>query len=200
VEISFPRLGCGNGGLDWDNVQPLMEGYLSKLPIQIYIHDFEVPLSHPEHLVPQDADEHTGRLRQSFAEFERLLRAVINRSGGTLYEAVSKTPFHASMVADGGLTIERNGLESLIDADHLRGLWCSLARGLLTRDVVMWSAGDQADCMMSLLSMLPDVRRVQVQRMQAAEPEVALELNRRGSSSAGRSRSTQAEQFSPSWA
>ena len=24
-EISFPRLGCGNGGLDWADVKPLME-------------------------------------------------------------------------------------------------------------------------------------------------------------------------------
>ena len=23
-EVAFPRLGCGNGGLDWDEVQPLM--------------------------------------------------------------------------------------------------------------------------------------------------------------------------------
>ena len=37
--ISFPMLGCGNGELDWDaDVQPLMEKYLEKLPINIFIH------------------------------------------------------------------------------------------------------------------------------------------------------------------
>ncbi len=37
--ISFPMLGCGNGELDWDaEVQPLMEEYLEKLPINIFIH------------------------------------------------------------------------------------------------------------------------------------------------------------------
>jgi O-acetyl-ADP-ribose deacetylase (regulator of RNase III) len=40
-EISFPRLGCGNGGLDWQDVKPLMEQYLRRLPIPAYIHDFE---------------------------------------------------------------------------------------------------------------------------------------------------------------
>ncbi len=36
---SFPRLGCGNGKLDWSTqVQPLMECYLQPLPIPIYIH------------------------------------------------------------------------------------------------------------------------------------------------------------------
>lgn len=37
--ISFPQLGAGNGGLDWDKeVKPLMEKYLKPLPIKIYIH------------------------------------------------------------------------------------------------------------------------------------------------------------------
>jgi O-acetyl-ADP-ribose deacetylase (regulator of RNase III) len=38
IEISFPQLGCGNGGLRWDDVRPLMEKHLGSLPIQIYIH------------------------------------------------------------------------------------------------------------------------------------------------------------------
>jgi O-acetyl-ADP-ribose deacetylase (regulator of RNase III) len=37
-EISFPRLGCGAGGLDWDHVRPIMERHLSSLPIPIAIH------------------------------------------------------------------------------------------------------------------------------------------------------------------
>ena len=38
--ISFPMLGCQHGGLDWADVQPLMEHYLADLPaeIKIYIH------------------------------------------------------------------------------------------------------------------------------------------------------------------
>lgn len=35
--IAFPRLGCGNGALDWDDVRPVMERYLAKIPLQIYI-------------------------------------------------------------------------------------------------------------------------------------------------------------------
>ena len=37
-EIAFPRLGCGNGGLDWADVAPLMEHHLKPLPIPVYIH------------------------------------------------------------------------------------------------------------------------------------------------------------------
>jgi hypothetical protein len=107
-------------------------------------------------------------------------------------------PFRVSILEEGGLSIEKDGSQSLIDADHLQGLWCSLARGLLTHDVIEWSAGDQTDCVMSLLSLLPDVRPVQVQRMRAAEPELALELRRRGPTVPRKA--DRAEQFSPSWA
>lgn len=36
--ISFPLLGCGCGGLDKRDVLPIMEEYLSDLPISITIH------------------------------------------------------------------------------------------------------------------------------------------------------------------
>lgn len=37
--IAFPKLGCGLGGLNWkQQVKPIMEKYLSPLPITIYIY------------------------------------------------------------------------------------------------------------------------------------------------------------------
>lgn len=36
--IAFPKLGCGNGGLDWEVVKPVMERYLQELPIDVYIY------------------------------------------------------------------------------------------------------------------------------------------------------------------
>ncbi len=36
--IAFPPLGCGNGGLDWDTVGPLMYQKLKALPIEIEIY------------------------------------------------------------------------------------------------------------------------------------------------------------------
>jgi O-acetyl-ADP-ribose deacetylase (regulator of RNase III) len=36
--IAFPPLGCGSGGLKWEEVRPLMERYLAKLVgIEVYI-------------------------------------------------------------------------------------------------------------------------------------------------------------------
>lgn len=38
TSIAFPKLGCGNGELDWNLVRPLMEKYLRHLPIDVYIY------------------------------------------------------------------------------------------------------------------------------------------------------------------
>lgn len=38
VSIAFPKLGCGNGGLEWEEVKQVMETYLSPLPLDIYIY------------------------------------------------------------------------------------------------------------------------------------------------------------------
>jgi O-acetyl-ADP-ribose deacetylase (regulator of RNase III) len=38
TSIAFPALGCGSGGLQWDEVKPLMHDYLEELSdIEIYI-------------------------------------------------------------------------------------------------------------------------------------------------------------------
>jgi hypothetical protein len=70
------------------------------------------------------------------------------------------------------------GSRRRVDADDLRGIWLSLAKGLLTSDTVAWSAGDCASSVMSVLSMLPDVRAIQVQRPRVPTPEIALEFRR----------------------
>lgn len=41
TSIAFPALGCGLGGLDWRDVRPLMERYLSDLDILVEIYEPE---------------------------------------------------------------------------------------------------------------------------------------------------------------
>ncbi len=39
TSVSLPQLGCGLGGLDWENqVKPLMENHLADLPILVRVH------------------------------------------------------------------------------------------------------------------------------------------------------------------
>ena len=50
TSIAFPQLGCGNGGLDFDDqVRPLMESYLGRLSIPVYIHLSKDISYMPEH-------------------------------------------------------------------------------------------------------------------------------------------------------
>ncbi|MDC7229728.1 MAG: macro domain-containing protein [Sphaerochaetaceae bacterium] len=49
LSIAFPRLGCGNGELNWEDVRPLMEKYLKPLPIDVYIYLKNGGSQEPEH-------------------------------------------------------------------------------------------------------------------------------------------------------
>ncbi len=49
TSIAFPKLGCGNGELSWDDVRPLMERYLKSLPIDVYIYLKSGMAEKPEH-------------------------------------------------------------------------------------------------------------------------------------------------------
>ncbi len=59
TSISFPQLGCGNGELDWETQsKPLMEEYLKRLPIEIFIHVASSRTGfRPEHRVPKATKE-----------------------------------------------------------------------------------------------------------------------------------------------
>jgi len=56
-DIAMPKLGCGNGGLDWESeVKPLVEKYLKKSPINVSIYEFDKNII-PEHLTPKNIEE-----------------------------------------------------------------------------------------------------------------------------------------------
>lgn len=56
TSIAFPKLGCGNGELDWEEVRPLMEKYLKNLPIDVYIY-LNKGKEEPEHKHPKEMQE-----------------------------------------------------------------------------------------------------------------------------------------------
>ena len=78
--IAFPKLGCGNGELDWPTVvQPMMTKYLGNLAIDVFVHDYGKDYAVPEH---QDIEAMTSWLRSepralAFSEMWEDLRALI---------------------------------------------------------------------------------------------------------------------------
>jgi O-acetyl-ADP-ribose deacetylase (regulator of RNase III) len=159
-EIAFPRLGCGNGGLNWDDVRPLMERYLSPLPIPVYIHDFEVDIGLPEHHESQEAEQ----FQRSFKTFLNHLGSVIYREHGQFYTVSNSSPYQASFDEAKNLLIKRHGRRSLVPNDELYELWTLLLRGPLTRRRLPGAARDSAYYLFPILARLPYVRPIEVGR------------------------------------
>ena len=170
-EIAFPRLGCGNGGLDWDDVRPIMESYLSALPILVYIHDFEVDIGLPEHRELQ-TDE---KFQRSFKTFIEQLAAVLHRERGKFYTVSKGSPYQASFDEDRNLLIERSGGRHLVPNEELYELWTLLLRGPLTRQRLPGSARDSAYYLFPILARLPYVRPIMLERKDDAAA-MAVEL------------------------
>ena len=175
-EISFPRLGCGNGGLDWDEVRPVMEAHLSRLPIKIYIHDFTRDIGLPEHmeqiastLKKEMADE------SSFEFFLAAVRRIVELSNeDELQEIGTEQPMTATIIEDDGLELKSSSGTWQFDRDDLWAVWVGLQKGLLTKEKAAWTQADAGNSVLSILSVLPHTRLIEIQRP-SREPEVALE-------------------------
>lgn len=52
TSVAFPQLGCGNGELSWNEVEPLMRRYLRPLPINVFVYlydrDTNAPVEHKD--------------------------------------------------------------------------------------------------------------------------------------------------------
>lgn len=176
TEISFPQLGCGNGNLDWKDVRPLMEQYLSSLPIPVYVHDYAVDIGLPEHLEPlAQALRRDHSSSNSFDGFMESIAKALAVSNGELSTLDSRSFFKAALREDRALNIETNCSSCLLEEEDLRGVWFDLQAGLVTKRNAGWSIKAGAEPLISLLSILPDMRPVQIQRAGKAEPELAVE-------------------------
>lgn len=130
TSISFPQLGTGNGGLDWEKVvRPMMEKYLENLPIPVYVHRVKNPADFvPEH---KEKDLLQPRIRISFNEFFDDLREHAAR--------VEPAPrAESTTVCDDGpppLPVLVYSDDLAIPGEDFRSLWLDLKlRGALTVD------------------------------------------------------------------
>ncbi|WP_165054389.1 MULTISPECIES: macro domain-containing protein [unclassified Adlercreutzia] len=79
--VAFPPLGCGNGGLDWEDVGPLMFQKLKDLPVEIEIY---APYGTPDEQLSDEflskgagLGEKAGRMRMRYNDAWDLILYVI---------------------------------------------------------------------------------------------------------------------------
>jgi O-acetyl-ADP-ribose deacetylase (regulator of RNase III) len=174
-EISFPRLGCGNGGLDWADVQPLMERHLALLPIQIYIHDFEKDIGAPEH--KDRRQDSKLKFERSFPKFVNDLRSVILKNRGDFFTVTRNTHYKARMEDSGDLKIERQqNRTSTIPAEELYETWTLLLRGPLTKRRLAGHSRKEAPYLFPILAALPYARIIELQPRGEPISMLAVEL------------------------
>lgn len=176
TDISFPRLGCGNGNLDWEDVRPVMEHYLSQVDIPVYIHDYTVDVGLPEHLeVIADALRNDHSEESSFGGFLENIKRAVDLSGGQLSTLDADDTFFARMDDEHRLEIATSSDTCILEEEDLRGVWFDLQSGLVTKRKAGWSFSGGGEPLLSLLSVLPTVRPVEIQRPGQTKPEFAVE-------------------------
>lgn len=172
-EISFPRLGCGNGGLDWEDVRPLMERYLENLPITVYIHDFQVDLGAPEH----NSSFMPKAFSRSFDSFLKDLEQIILEHQGSFKTIESQINFEATLIQDVGLSITLlNKISTEIPTDELFEAWQMLLHGPLTENRLVGAAKEFSDYLLGLFATLPYVRPIQMRQKDGQESATGVEL------------------------
>ena len=125
TSIAFPKLGCGNGELDWEQVKPLMEKYLKELPTDIYIYLSPGTDPVPEHKVPEAMDawlkEHAKDM--SFTGVKDEL--VINSSIVPIHFLYKDIPWDACWDNKSDSLIFNNpfGKEIIVEEKTLQLLW-----------------------------------------------------------------------------
>ena len=153
TSIAFPRLGCGNGALDWNDVRPLMEKYLKPLPIRVYIYVGNYADTLPEH---ENAGEFELWLRREpqligFEALKRDLLEAVERDD-TLAWADGKIK---RIRWENGVITVANGSEIAIPEEELCSFWEYLRNvGVVQESGIPEQFAPYSDILLLLLSKL----------------------------------------------
>lgn len=191
TDVAFPKLGCGNGGLEWEEVKPLMERYLSGLSIPVFIHDYTKDIGLPEHLELLAVEVRKSVNDLSFHSFVSALKSITRLAPKLRLDDEHEFEIRFS---NDVLGIQTREHDWSFEEDDLRGVWLSLQNGLVTKEKAGWTAKGAAVPLLTLMQLLPDIRAVQIHRHGRPEPEIAIELRPEVAASfEARSPSAQAE-------
>ena len=181
TSISFPLLGCGNGELDWESqVRPLMEQYLGKLPIDVYIH------------LQNRQDPYTPEHR-NLRQMKRWLQGepeslAFNEVWADLIKAVAAEPHCAAIGTGESFRVRISGEEDsiilelvnetvAIPEDVFLDLWQQLrAAGFLGGAYLPSGLSDYSDWIIPLMTKLPYIRQVDMAEQSNRSFELSVGL------------------------
>lgn len=172
-EIAFPRLGCGNGGLDWEVVKPLMISKLNDLPITVFIHDFEKQIGEPEHNLPLLNKTPPSK----YGAFLEDLRRVLDRKQGCVNAAGLAKSFFVELNDEMDLRGTTNCHELLASADDIFEIWSLLTRSPVSRFDLPETPHKHALKVFSVFSELPYIRLINLANANG-QPKLAIEMRR----------------------
>ncbi|MER9596682.1 MULTISPECIES: macro domain-containing protein [unclassified Mesorhizobium] len=157
---SFPPLGCGNGNLEWSEVRPIMEDYLSRVDIPIYIHDVQVAADFvAEHRAP-------ASVPQDFTAFSKDIGKLTK---GRKFSTSRDSHFSAELLADNSVMVQHEtGKRERIDQDLLEAAWVRLRERLLSFENFSDEKSRRLKgYLFPILAELPYVRSVKIKAGQA---------------------------------
>jgi O-acetyl-ADP-ribose deacetylase (regulator of RNase III) len=165
--LAMPLLGCGNGELDWPSaVKPLVEKYLSKIPIPVFVHSYfqGAPFT-PEH---RDVKEIESWLRSEpehlpFTEVWKDLVAVLERKRA-FKTLVERAPFRAATSEDPqGIKLAVNDRTLFVDRSELLDFWQQLrVYGFTSRQIAPTGLTGRYSYLMPVFAELPYVKPVRM--------------------------------------
>lgn len=119
TSIAFPKLGCGNGELNWEDVRPLMEKYLKPLPIDVYIYLGPGKDSIPEHKIQEETTDWLRKDSKNMS-FRGVIDDIVYQSAILPYEFSAGSTVTKS---DEGLLFKIKEKEFNIEYEELHKMW-----------------------------------------------------------------------------
>lgn len=166
TSIAFPRLGCGNGELDWDKqVKPLMESYLGKLPIEIFVHHYWLKSHQLEHHDLQKTKSWLQSEPENLA-FEEVWDDIVDmiQKDSTFSDLTRQSSFKITIIhePEHGLQVT-DGQDYFIPKDALLEVWQHIrSAGFVSASSLVEGLDCHAGQVMALFAKLPYIRSTHV--------------------------------------
>lgn len=168
TSVAFPPLGCGNGELDFSGtVRPIMEEYLSDLPINVFIYAPLPRIEQPEHRAPTEVETwlrgSPGDL--SFAEVQEDLRRLFtDRREIPALSGRSSIEVQVLDLPTGHvLRVWSAGRVTSLSLDQVADIWKELrVRPMLTATDAPSDRDQTSRFVFAVLAQLPYVRSIAV--------------------------------------